>query len=363
LLIPWEKVRAISTKAIVVDIDDANQYEAEPAEGTVLLKDHILDKKVLDVEGREVDVVYDIKLVLRNDKMYVTKVDFSRHGLLRRMGLRWLSDFIYNMSAKANEETISWAYIEPLPTKIGSFKGDVKLTVLKEKLSDMPPVDLADILEELDHEQRVAIFNQLEPECASDALEEIDPHIQRALVSSLEKEKVAELIGKMTVGQAADVLSVLPASDVQPILELLDKEDAVKIQAILERQEENILNFTTQDFIKLPPDMSVGQATEDFPKIAKGKDVVMYIYIVDQRDELLGVIDLKELLQADDSALLKDVMIDNIVSLDSESTLREASELFARYGYRAIPVIDKSDRVLGVLPYRDVMNLKHRFWE
>ncbi len=363
LLIPWDKVRSLSNKEIIVDIESVNQYEGEPAEGAILLADHILDKKVLDTEGREVDVVYDVKLIMRYGKMYVSKVDFSWHGLLRRMGLRRLSDFIYNMTEKSYEETISWSYIEPLPTGLGSFKGNVKLKVLKEKLADMPPVDVADILEELDHDQRVAIFNQLETEHASDTLEEIDPHVQRALISSLDKGKVAQLLNEMTVGQAADVLSVLPKDQADDILELINKDDAKKIQAILERQEENILNYVTEDIIKLPPDMTADQAQEDFPHYARAKDVVMYLYVVDSRDKLLGVIDLKELLKADDKALLEDIMNDNVVSLNPNSTLKEAYETFVRYSFRAIPIVDDNDKILGVIPYRDVVNIKHRFWE
>ena len=80
-------------------------------------------------------------------------------------------------------------------------------------------------------------------------------------------------------------------------------------------------------------------------------------------EKLIGVIDLKELLQANESALLKDIMIDNVITLSPESTLREASALFQRYGFRAIPVVDESDLIYGVIPYRDIMNLKHRFVE
>jgi Mg/Co/Ni transporter MgtE len=89
----------------------------------------------------------------------------------------------------------------------------------------------------------------------------------------------------------------------------------------------------------------------------------MYIYVVDDQDVLVGVIDLKELLQADDRALLKDIMIENVISLKTESTLKEASQSFARYDFRALPVTDEKNRLVGVIPYRDVMNLTHHFLE
>lgn len=101
----------------------------------------------------------------------------------------------------------------------------------------------------------------------------------------------------------------------------------------------------------------------DYLRHAKGRDVIMYIYVVNGEGTLLGVIDLKELLQADDRALLKDIMVENVISLNTESTLKEASQSFARYDFRALPVTDEKNRLIGVIPYRDVMNLTHHFVE
>jgi magnesium transporter len=89
----------------------------------------------------------------------------------------------------------------------------------------------------------------------------------------------------------------------------------------------------------------------------------MYLYITDSADRLLGVIDIKELLLAPDNLPLKDVMVDTVISLRPESTLKEASDVFARYDFRAIPVVDDQERILGVVPYRDVMTLTHHFLE
>jgi Mg/Co/Ni transporter MgtE len=327
----------------------------------ILLKDHVLDKKVVDIEGREVEIVYDIRLVKRAGKLYVTDVDLSRYGLLRRVGLKRLANFIYNLADKIKEQTVSWAFIQPLPPTMSLFKGDVKLNILKEKLSDMHPVDLADILEELDRDQRVAIFDGLDTEQASDTLEEIDPNVQRDLVFSLRKERVAELIDEMTPGQAADILSVLALEDATAILKMLSPENANKIESILKKQEENILNFTTQEFLKLSPGMTAGEVQDEFRSLARGKDVIMYLYVVDEQDKLLGVIDIKELLMAKDADRLGDIMTETIISLNPDNTLKEASAMFARYGFRAIPVTDENDRILGVIHYRDMMNLNHRF--
>ena len=326
----------------------------------MLLNDHVLDKKVLDMDDNEIDVVYDVKLVLRNRILYVTDVDFSRYALLKRLGLKPLVRLLGN-SDLLKKETLSWSYVQPLPENIGIFKGNVKLNVLKDKLPEIHPVDLADILEELNEEQRLAIFNELETEHASDTLEEIEPRVQRELISSLKKERAAELINDMTPAQAADILAVLPASDADDILKLIDQENAQKIQYMMDKHEENIINFSTSRFIKLPPRTQVSQVLLQFREIARDKDEIMYLYIVDEKETLVGVVDLKEVLQAKVDAKLEDIMTTSVISLNPENTLIEASEMFSRYGFRAIPVTDDHDGILGVVPYRDIMNLKHRF--
>jgi magnesium transporter len=360
LLVPWEKTRVLTPREVVVDIEDPEKYVTEPREGTILLNDHILDKKILDIEGQEVEVVYDVKLVLR-DKLYITEVDISRFGFLRRVGLKRLARLLTRPEDRTKTGTIPWSYIQPLPQTISSFEGDVQLKILKEKISDIPPVDLADILEELDHDQRLVLFRQLETEQASDTLEEINPNVQRALISSLEKGHAAALINEMTPGQAADVLTVLPWSEAKEILHHLDEDKVKKIQAIMDFHEEKVKHFSTVRYIAVPPTLTVAQAQDDYPKLAKNKTVTMYLYVIDDQCHLLGIIDIKELLKADDTVQLKTIMTEDIISLGPNRMLKEAAELFSHYGFRAIPVVDEQRHLLGGSPFREVMNLTHYF--
>jgi magnesium transporter len=360
LLIPSDKILSISREKTEIDIEDIKSFEAEPAADAILLRDYILDKKVIDLEEHEVEIVYDIKLEQRYDKLYVTAVNTGKAARLRRMGLAPLARIMYR-SEEEGEEVIPWTYIQPLPTGIGRFRGNIKLRVLKKNLAKIHPADLADILEELDHNQRLVVFSALEPEKASDTLEEIEPPVQRDLVSSLHKDKVVTLINEMTTGQAADILSVIPASEANEILESLDPENARKIRSILWKQEEEVFNYTTQKFLRYYADDTVKEVQSDYPKAAKGKDVVMYLYIIDDMETLLGVIDVKELLMADEQARLRKIMVENVTSLKPDSTLKEASDLFKRYDFRALPVVDDENHLIGVIPYRDVMNLTHHF--
>ncbi|VVB65869.1 MgtE intracellular N domain protein [Candidatus Gugararchaeum adminiculabundum] len=361
LIVPWDKVVSLKDREAAVDIEKIEKYEGVPADNAVLLKDHILDKKVLDMEDHEVEMVYDINLILKGGKLYVSGVDFGGYGLLRRLHLRFLGNFFAGIADKFKDKTISWAYVQPLPTNISSFGGDVKLKVLKDKLSNLEPVDLADVLEEMDNEHRVLLMNELDAGIASDTLEEINPNVQREIVYSLKKEKVAKLINEMTPGQAADVLSVLPWADAKVILKLLAPENAKKIKSILEKQDEKVVNFATNKIIRVPSNKTIFQARREFQKLAQGKDIVMYLYIVDDDDKLLGVLDIKELLKANESALLSEVMTANMEHVLTSNTLKDASEIFKRYGFRAIPVLDENNKLMGAISYRDVMLLGHRF--
>ena len=165
----------------------------------------------------------------------------------------------------------------------------------------------------------------------------------------------------MNPGQAADVLSVLPVADSEDIINLLNPDNAHKVKAIIDHQEENILDFITSEFLMFSPDDIVEKVQDEYRISARGKDVAMYLYIVDANKKMLGVVDIKELLMAKNNSRLKDIMTENIVAIESTDTLREAYNCFVRYNFRALPVINEKERILGVVTYRDIIGLKHYF--
>ena len=362
LMVPWDNVCSFSEKEIIIDLDDVEKFACKIPEGFILLKDYILDKKILDLEDTDVEVVYDIKMVMRKN-LYITDVDPSKNARFRRLGLDKFANLVRKRNDKSKDELIPWSYVQALPSNIGSFTGDVKLRVLKEKLNDLPPVDIVEILEELDHEQRLTVINQLEAEHASDTLEEIGPNMQREIISSMKKETVADLIDRMTPGQAADVLSVLTLEDRAAIMKLMDEENLDKIKSILEKRQDTILNLTTEKYLKAQPDETVETVQDEYPRRAKGKDEIMYIHVTDEENKLLGIIDVKELLQADDEALLKDIMNKNVITLKEESSIGEATKMFSRYGFRSLPVTDEDNKIVGVVSQRDVAKLTLHFLE
>ncbi|MGC2033774.1 MAG: CBS domain-containing protein [Steroidobacteraceae bacterium] len=359
LTVPWDRVRLISNQEVVLDIaeDTMAQYERAPQEGLILLQDHILDKKILDLDDHEVEIVYDVRLAFQSDKLYAAEVDFSHYRALRRLGFRKLAKLLTNRS---KEDRVSWLYVQPLPEQLGSFAGNIKLKVPKAGLSEIHPVDLADILEELEGGQRVALFNALDAEQASDTLEEVEPRVQRELIRAIEKERAALLINEMSPAQAADILAILPRDQAGAILKLLDRDKSTKVEHIIDKHDEQILLYGSPEIIRLSPTTPAAEVLDRYRELATGKEVVMYVYVTDEAGALKGVVDIRELVAAEPAQTLGDIMTEHVISLPKDATLREAAMLFDRYSFRALPITDENDQLLGAVSSRDVRSLRPR---
>jgi CBS domain-containing protein len=359
LTVPWDKVLLISNNEVVLDIDEAamTAFERAPQENLILLQDHILDKKILDMDDHEVEIVYDVKLAFQNGKLYAAEVDFSHYRALRRLGLRKLAKLLTNRN---KEDRVSWLYVQPLPEQLGSFAGNIKLKVPKAGLSEIHPVDLADILEELEGGQRVALFNALDAEQASDTLEEVEPRVQRELIRAIEKERAAQLINEMTPAQAADILAILPRDQANGILKLLDQEKSSKVEHIIGKHDDQILLYGSPELIRLPATMRAAEVLDRYRELATGKDVVMYVYVTDAAGILKGVVDIREMVAAEPGQTLGDIMTEHVIALPQDATLREAVMLFERYDFRALPITDENDHLLGAVSSRDVRSLRPR---
>jgi magnesium transporter len=359
LTIPWDKVLLISNHEVVVDVaeDDLAQFERAPQEHLILLHDHILDKKIIDMDDHDVEVVYDVKLAFQNGKLYAAEVDYSRYRALRRLGLHKLAKLL----ADRNQESrVSWLYVQPLPEGLGSFAGNIKLKVPKAELNEIHPVDLADILEELEGGQRVALFNALDTEQASDALEEIEPPVQRQLIHAIEKERAAMLINEMSPAQAADILAILPRDEAAAILKLIDQDKSSKVEHLIGEHNEQILLYASSELIRLPATTTAAEVLARYRELATGKDVVMYVYVTDAAGALKGVVDIREIVAAEPGQTLGDIMTEHVIALPKDATLREARMLFERYDFRALPVTDESDQLLGAVSSRDVRAVRPR---
>ncbi len=356
LEIPFSWVSFIDTRRAVVEIPKGikpKEFVQEPAR--ILVKDMILDKKIIDTDEYEVELVYDIHLLYAERKMLVVHVDVTKAGMLRRLHFGWLARLLWGELKEV--DLLPWKYVQPLPSDLDRFHGNVKLTISREKIADIHPADLADILEELSGDERMAVFNTLDTETAADALEETEPRVQRELVASLRRDRLIEIFQTMTPAQIADILEILPRVDAQVLRKALPSETAEKVNNLLNVHDVRLSSISTSRFLALPETATVRQALARFRNRSVRFDVIMYVYITAEDGTLKGVIDIRELIQARSDEALHSIMTEQVVTLSPEDTPADAASEFAKYGFRALPMVDHGRKLIGVIPYKDLLSV------
>ena len=354
LEVPFSWVTSIDTHRSVVEVPAGEKVrEFDPESSRILVKDMILDKKIIDTDEYEVEIVYDIHLLQAEGRMLVVHVDVTKAGMLRRLHFGWLARMIWG--EVKDTELLPWKYVQSLPTDIDRFHGNVKLTVSREKISDIHPADLADILEELSGEERMAVFNTLDTETAADTLEEAEPRVQRELVASLRRDRLAELFHTMTPAQIADILEILPRVDAEALKKGLTTEEVSKVSELLDAHDVKLPSLATERFLALPDSALVRQALTRFRSRTKRYDVIMYVYITTAEGTLKGVVDIRELIQNRSDETLRNIMTEQVVTLAPTDTLADAASEFSKYGFRALPMVDEDRKLLGVVRYKDLL--------
>jgi magnesium transporter len=289
--------------------------------------------------------------VYAGGKLFLTHVDADRSGLLRRVKLGFMNRLLFGK--KESPDLVPWQYVH-IPTGIGRLSGELRLNIQREKLKDIHPVDLADIIEELGQEERIHIFDSLDTEKAADTLEEIEPRVQRELISQIRHDRIKEVFNSMTPVQIADLFSILPTEKSNRFIESLDPDTAKLVRSILDQREEGISTLVSRTYLAFSGDLTVADAFKHFRKEARDMDVIMYIYVTGDGNHLDGVIDIRELLQAEPEQLLREIMVKNVIAIEPGDTREDVEEMFKRYQFRAIPVVDAQDRIGGVIRYKDI---------
>jgi magnesium transporter len=315
----------------------------------------VLDKKIIDTDEYEVEVVYDIHLLHAEGRMLVVHVDVTKGGMLRRLHFGWLARLLWG--EVKDIDLLPWKYVQPLPTDIDRFHGNVKLTVSREKIADIHPADLADILEELEGDERLAVFNTLDTETAADTLEEAEPRVQRDLVAQLRRDRLAELFNTMAPAQVADILEILPRVDAEALKKTLTADTVQKVSELLTAHDVQLPSIATSRYLALPETATVRQALARFRSRKQRYDVVMYVYVTRDDGTLKGVIDIRELIQAKSDDKLSGIMTEQIVTLASTDTLADAASEFSKYGFRALPMVDEARTLLGIIRYKDLLSV------
>ncbi len=349
-LIPWSHVQAIKPKLVEVSPPDSGDHFPHFVDqpGWILIDKHLMGRTILDTEGRRVEPVNDVHLLESHGRMVIAHVDLSFNGWLRKWGLGGLH--------LLKDRLVSWKYVQPLSVEDAVATDTVTLSIEREELGELPAEDLADALEELSGEEQEALFSALEPDKAAETLIETEPRAQRQLIASLRREQAGAILGEMSVPQLAALFSVLPHDQTVELLRLLPPEDAERVQEILGEREVTAGALVNDEYVTMRKDRTVGDALAELRSSGREPEEISYVYIVnDAGDVLIGVVDLRDLVLARDEVALEEIMAAPVVAVEEDDLRDDVHRLFAKYHFRMVPVVDRVDRILGVIRYGDVM--------
>jgi CBS domain-containing protein len=348
--IPWDRVTKIDDDAVFItpaaDGLPCPPFADQP--GWLLLNEHLMGRTILDVDGRRTEVVNDVHLLFSKGRMVVAHVDVSFNGFLRKWGLRFL--------VHGDGRLVSWRYVQPLSVEDVGATDTLSLSVTRRQMHELPGEDLADVLETLSGTEQQAVFSALDSEKAAEVLVEAEPRAQRQLLANLRQERARTILSELSVPQIADLFSVLPHDHMTSMIRLLPPEEADRIRRILSDREANAQALMSGEFVALPREARAGDVLRELRARQSARDSIAYVYVVAEKEnQLLGVVDLRDLVMAADGATLGELMVSPVVSAEREDVREDLAELFAKYHYRMLPVVDDHDRLLGVVHYRDIM--------
>jgi sporulation protein YlmC with PRC-barrel domain len=348
--VPWSRVTRIDPNAIIVmPPETGDRYPSfVDQSGWILLNEHLIGRTILDMDGRRVEVVNDVQLLQDHGRMILAHVDVSFNGFLRKWGL----GFVH----LGGDRLISWKYVQPLSIEDVTTSDKVSLSLTRAQMHELPSEDLADALEELPGPEQEAIFSVLDADKAAETLLETEPRAQRQIVADLPPDRARSILSEMTVAQVADLLSALPWDDRIDLLSLLPAEQAERVRKILGTSEATAGSLVSQEYVAMPGQTTAAEALARLRSGAPDYKAVTYIYVVTEPDNvLLGVVDLRQLVVADESATLQEMMVAPPVAADSELVKEDVVDLFAKYHFQLLPVVDIGDHLIGVIGYKDIM--------
>jgi CBS domain-containing protein len=347
--VPWSEVVKVDDDAIFVKSRDGGgpypPFADQP--GWVLVNEHLMGQTIVDTDGRRTEVVNDVHLLESQGRMLLVHVDVSFNGFLRRWHLKWL--------VRGPDRFISWKYVQPLSVE-DTTTDTVSLSITRRRMKELPGEDLADVLEELSGPEQQALFSALDTEKAAQTLLEAEPRAQRQLVANLRRERASAILSEISVPQLADLLSVLPHDDMQAMMALLPPDQAARIRKIMSERESTARTLMSSDYLALPKEAKVGETLSAIRASGRDPHGISYIYVVAGDEKTLqGVVDLRELVLAPDDAALADIMVSPAVSAEQTDVRADLADLFSKYHYRMIPIVDAHDNLLGVVHHGDIM--------
>jgi len=328
-------------------------------EGMFLLERDLLDQQIIDVFGRKVVRVNDVDIheELGHDHtvLKLAAVDVGARGAMRRL-LKGVvpSAALRPMMERIPPRMIPWEFVDLIETDPARR---VKLKISLDRLAKLHPADIADIVEELAPAEREAIFETLDEEVAAETLEELDPKMQVSVLSSLDSDRAADIVEEMDPDAAADVLGDMPPETSEGILTEMQPEERAEVAELMTFEEDTAAGRMTTDYMALPPGAKVADAIEMLRNFEGGVESVSTIYIIGERDKLLGQVPLAKIVLATAETPLMLLSTGHMPTIHPGADEKEVAEMFDKYNLLTLPVIDDEGALTGVITADDVINM------
>jgi CBS domain-containing protein len=362
--VPWEAVHRLERRRVYLREGTAafERFERRPDE--VLLVADVLDKQVVDVNGAKVERANDIHLLNTERDLRVVHVDTGIRGVLRRLGLLRLFDAVtaWLFDYKVKERFVNWRFVQPVGEQFAG--ATLHLTVAGRRLSALHPADLADILEDLPQRERTAVFAALDDEKAAEILEEFDePELAVDLLEAVGEERAGDIIEEMDPDEAADVLAEFDEAQAQELIGAMEDEElAEDLRELLTHEEGTAGALMTTEFLSVGRNDTVDDV---FARLRAEEDVEAYnyVYVVDDDETLVGVFSLRDALLAERDSPASALMEERVVAARAEDRPDRIFELFGKYGFAALPVVDGEGKIRGVITLYDAVAAKYPDFE
>lgn len=243
------------------------------------------------------------------------------------------------------------------PDAVAILIDEKKYADLKATIEPIPAIDVAELIGEVDSRYRAILLRLLPKEMAADVFVELDTDTQVALIQSFSDRELAVILEEMYLDDTVDIIEEMPAAVVKRIIKSSTSENRGMINRLLRFDKDTAGAIMTTEYVRLVPDMTVGEALEHIKQVAIDKETIYTCYVTDRKRHLLGIVTAKALLLNSSDVMLEDIMEENVIFVNASDDKEEAARLFDRYGFLALPVVDGEQRLVGIVTVDDAMEV------
>ena len=353
IFMPWSHVARFDASGARLSTDTIDIAKFQQRADEIQLRADLLDKQIVDIDGRKVVRVNDLRLDDVDGKLHLVAVDVGAAGLLRRLGIEGGYRILArNLRLPTPERYIDWEDVDPVETSIAS----IKLRVPHAGLSELHPADLATIIEQLAPRDRAGILASLDDEAVADAMEEMEADTQVEVLEDLARERAADILEEMSPDDAADLVADLDQATRDQILAHMDRDEVEEVQELLSYPEDSAGGIMTTEYIALDEHLTAAEAIDRLRELEPDAETIYYVYVTDESDRLAGVLSLRDLIVAQPETEIQSVMTREPVAVAVLADQDEVAEVVAYYNLLAVPVVDDEGRLVGIVTVDDAID-------